>query len=48
MNKNTLSGVLPGNWNSAVPIPPIRGASTMGVVEISRGCGLGCFFLHYR
>ena len=33
-----------GEGVSASEIPPIAGASTMGVIEISRGCGLGCSF----
>ena len=44
MRQETVPEVVPGGWHPAVPIPPIRGASTMGVVEISRGCGLGCSF----
>jgi radical SAM superfamily enzyme YgiQ (UPF0313 family) len=44
MQKETLPDVVSGAWDSLVPIPPIQGASTMGVVEISRGCGLGCSF----
>jgi radical SAM superfamily enzyme YgiQ (UPF0313 family) len=33
-----------GRPPTADEIPPVSGATTMGVVEISRGCGLGCAF----
>ncbi len=37
-----LPAVLEGETALPESIPPIRGASTMGIVELSRGCGLGC------
>ncbi|MEN6549381.1 MAG: hypothetical protein ABFE07_25325, partial [Armatimonadia bacterium] len=39
-----LPAVIDGQPVTANRIPLLRGASTMGVVEISRGCGLGCEF----
>jgi radical SAM superfamily enzyme YgiQ (UPF0313 family) len=39
-----LPAVIEGGWGPASTIPPIRFPSTMGVVEISRGCGWGCSF----
>lgn len=39
-----LPYLIEGQPVSAADIPPIRHASTMAVVEISRGCGLGCGF----
>lgn len=39
-----LPYLLEGQPVAAEAVPAIRQASTMGVVEISRGCGLGCGF----
>lgn len=44
LRQEPLPEVISGNAQAASSIPPIRGASTMGVTEISRGCGLGCSF----
>ncbi len=33
---------LEGETAAVEGIPPIRGPATMGIVELSRGCGLGC------
>ncbi|NQT21421.1 MAG: B12-binding domain-containing radical SAM protein [Planctomycetes bacterium] len=36
--------VIAGESVPGARVPRIRGATTMGVIEISRGCGLGCSF----
>jgi len=42
--REEVPAVIEGIGPDADAIPPILGATTMGVVEISRGCGLGCSF----
>lgn len=44
LRQENVPEVVAGGWQPGVSIPPIRGACTMGVVEASRGCGLGCSF----
>jgi radical SAM superfamily enzyme YgiQ (UPF0313 family) len=44
LNGEELPPVCAGEGVTASLIPCIRAASSMGVVEISRGCGLGCHF----
>jgi radical SAM superfamily enzyme YgiQ (UPF0313 family) len=41
---DSLPEVIAGQWTALSTIPAIRHASTMGVVEISRGCGLNCSY----
>ena len=44
LNGRALPEVLPGASVAGGAIPRILGASTLGAVELSRGCGLGCHF----
>jgi hypothetical protein len=44
LNGDALPPVIVGEGLPAAQIPRLRGATAMGVVEISRGCGLGCEF----
>ncbi len=44
LDRGDLPEVIEGRGVPAAAVPAMCGASTMGVVEISRGCGLGCKF----
>ncbi len=39
-----LPFVIQGRGPGPTDIPPVLGPTTMGIVELSRGCGLGCDF----
>lgn len=44
LHGEALPAVIAGTCVAAEAIPPIHGATVMGGVEMSRGCGLGCAF----
>ena len=44
MRGDVMPRVIPGEPVPPERVPRIAGATTMGVVEVSRGCGLGCRF----
>ena len=48
LSGDEIPTIIEGESVSAEQIPTIRRPSTMGVVEISRGCGLGCAFCTIR
>lgn len=41
-DREELPAVMEGRGVGSADIPAIRGPATMGVVELSRGCGMGC------